>query len=159
MSCCWRRQNYWLWQMYGCDLPLNYLIYFKNFLKDSWCFIEWYKDMYWALYCWPAVSSRAIRWYYLTLHSSLRRFIFPQICHNNVCDSDKCTADGDCPQGFECESVCGYCEPKPGFCSSNNQCDNFDGLCDIENDPYTTCFWCDLTDNSCKPGMLFPWKT
>jgi len=77
-----------------------------------------------------------------------------QICHNNVCDSDKCSASGECPQGFECESVCGYCQPVPGFCSSNNMCQNFDGLCDIGSNPYTSCFWCDLTDNSCKPGCI-----
>eukprot|EP00092_Neocalanus_flemingeri_P020908 GFUD01022651.1.p1 GENE.GFUD01022651.1~~GFUD01022651.1.p1 ORF type:complete len:324 (+),score=96.56 GFUD01022651.1:35-1006(+) len=75
-----------------------------------------------------------------------------QICHNNVCDDDKCSANAQCPSGFECEAVCGYCNPIPGYCSSNNMCNHYDEVCDTASDPYTTCFWCDLTDNTCKPG-------
>jgi len=77
-----------------------------------------------------------------------------QICHNGICDTDKCTADAQCPPGYECEKVCGYCEPIPGYCSGNNMCDHWNELCDIENDPYTTCFYCDLQDNTCKSGCI-----
>jgi len=77
-----------------------------------------------------------------------------QICHNGICDVDKCTADAQCPPGYVCEKVCGYCEPIPGYCSANNMCDHWNGVCDIANNPYTTCAYCDLADNTCKPGCI-----
>jgi len=77
-----------------------------------------------------------------------------QICHNHICDSNKCPDGPDsvpCPPGYECDKVCGYCQPIPGYCAGNNMCDNWNGICDIANNPYTTCFYCDA-DHTCKPG-------
>jgi len=73
-----------------------------------------------------------------------------QICHNNVCDTDKCTADKMCPDGFTCDH-CGYCVAIDGYCHSNSECDLYNGICDIGSNPYTTCEWCNA-DHVCVPG-------
>jgi len=95
-----------------------------------------------------------------------------------------CSDTGDCLGGGEvCDietySNCFYCDPdnsqcKPGCdsdsncpadyptcgpdhrcgCVDNDDCDGSDGICDIENDPYSTCTYCDSSNSQCKPGCI-----
>jgi len=78
-----------------------------------------------------------------------------QICWNNICDTDKCTSNNGCPLCYECDTVCGYCNVKEGCCLSNNMCQGNDGECIATEQPdYTTCSYCDTTENLCKPGCI-----
>jgi len=76
-----------------------------------------------------------------------------QICHNGVCDTDKCQADEDCPPGYECDVDCGNCNHIDGYCTGNSMCSGYDGICDVPT-PYTDCFYCDTNANLCKPGCV-----
>jgi len=91
----------------------------------------------------------------------MKRFIFllfvglsQQICHNGVCDTDKCSEDANCPTGYECDASCGLCNPIPGYCTGHAMCSGFNGECDVPNSPYTTCSYCDFDTNLCAPGCV-----
>jgi len=77
-----------------------------------------------------------------------------QICHNGVCDTDKCQADEDCPAGYTCDLACGNCNPIDGYCTGHAMCSNFNGICDVPTNPYTTCEYCDFDTNLCSPGCV-----
>jgi len=77
-----------------------------------------------------------------------------QICHNGICDDDKCSSDSDCPNGYSCDTACGNCEAIPGYCSSHFMCSLYDGMCDVPSNPYTTCYFCDQNSHLCQPGCV-----
>jgi len=77
-----------------------------------------------------------------------------QICVNGICDTDKCSADSDCPPGYSCDTDCGNCEAIPGYCNAHFMCSDYNGLCDVQSDPYTTCNYCDMNSHLCLPGCI-----
>jgi len=75
------------------------------------------------------------------------------ICHNGICDTDRCTDDDYCPSCFSCDTTCGTCKTIPNCCMSHQVCPDWDGTCDAEVDP-TTCNYCDSDVALCKPGCV-----
>merc|ERR1712107_311220 len=75
------------------------------------------------------------------------------ICHNGICDTDRCTDDDYCPSCFSCDTACGTCKTIPNCCMSHQVCPDWDGTCDAEVDP-TTCNYCDSDVALCKPGCV-----
>jgi len=77
-------------------------------------------------------------------------------CHGELtCNADgncqcpnECCSDDDCEGDYICNDD-GTCEPK-GECGLDRPCDLANGVCDEQ--PYTTCEWCNFEDNSCNPG-------
>ena len=41
------------------------------------------------------------------------------ICHNGICDTDRCTDDDYCPSCFSCDTTCGTCKTIPNCCMSH----------------------------------------
>ena len=79
-------------------------------------------------------------------------FFSSQICHNGICDTDRCSADSDCPSCFACDTACGVCNTIPNCCMSHQSCPDWDGICDVEVAP-TTCNYCADT-SLCTPGRM-----
>ena len=42
-----------------------------------------------------------------------------EICHNGICDEDRCTSDEQCPSCFTCDTACGTCKSTPNCCMSH----------------------------------------
>ena len=42
-----------------------------------------------------------------------------EICHNGICDEDRCTSDDQCPSCFTCDTACGTCKTNPNCCMSH----------------------------------------
>jgi len=76
-----------------------------------------------------------------------------QICHNGICDVDRCADDTNCPSCYACDVDCGVCNTIPNCCMSHQVCPDWDGVCDEEVDP-TTCNYCDFSTDLCTPGCV-----
>merc|ERR1712037_1025256 len=75
-----------------------------------------------------------------------------EICHNGICDEDRCTSDDQCPSCFTCDTACGTCKTTPNCCMSHQVCPDWDGVCDATENP-TTCNYC-ADDHLCTPGCI-----
>jgi len=60
-----------------------------------------------------------------------------------------CDNDIDCNEDQICDQDSHQCIPKPVGCD-NQDSNCLQDICDVENNPYTTCEWCDGLQ--CKPG-------
>jgi len=76
-----------------------------------------------------------------------------QICHNGICDLDRCASDDDCPTCYSCDVKCGVCNAIDNCCQSHHVCPDWNGICDLEENP-TTCNYCNFVDHECKPGCI-----
>jgi len=76
-----------------------------------------------------------------------------EICHNGICDEDRCGSDDDCPSCFSCDTKCGTCKTIPNCCMSHQVCPDWDGVCDAEENP-TTCNYCNSNEHLCEPGCV-----
>merc|ERR1719348_611684 len=64
-----------------------------------------------------------------------------------------CATDSNCPSDFPVCQADHTCS-----CTLDSDCTLSNLVCDIENDPYTMCEYCNVDDSQCEPGCIADWN-